>query len=437
MHCISCEMIIEKGVKKIPWLTLLSANHKNGKIEIEYDNEKVLKELKKVVEENDFSILEEGENSENETDLLDVLIKVTNYVIVWVLLLFVYMLSRMFDLTQYIPNIENVTFGSAFLVGIIASLSTCLAIVWWIVIGFSRYFDNSHTLGTHVKVQSLFHIWRLLGFFIFWWILGYIGSVFQMSFWATPIFNIIIALLLLYMGLHVLGFVPSITKFGVHLPKSFAKKLEVSSHPQYAPIVWALTFFLPCGFTQTMQLIAINSGSFLVGGVTMMIFVLWTMPVLFSVGLGSSYFKDKKFDIFNKFIGALLVFFWVFTLSNASNLLSVSIPKEENTTINTEVVDEALIQNGAFEEINVGHNGYQTVPATINLKAGRNYKLIITPTSDGKWCFFAMLIPNLDETIYYIKKWEPIGYTFNNIKKWKYNIVCSAMGMKQWVIIVE
>lgn len=430
MHCISCEMLIEKGVKKIEGLKLLSVNHKNGKLEIEYEDEKVLERLQKIIEENDFKMLEGG----NTKDGIDIMMQVLSYSIVLIVLWVIYMMSRMFNLMQYIPNIEDVTFGSAFLVGIIASLSTCLAITGGIIIWFSRYLDNSKTTGAHIKIQALFHAGRLLWFFLLGWILGYIGSIFQVSLGATSIFNIIIALLLIYMGLHTLWLAPSITKFGIHMPKSFASKLEVSRHPQYAPIVWALTFFLPCGFTQAMQLIAINSGSFFTGGFIMMIFALWTVPVLFSVWLGSSYFKDKKFDILNKVIGVILVFFWIFTLSNASNFLELSISKEtKNTVTETQVIQK----DWEFEVINVGHNGYQIEPRTINLKAGKNYKLTITPSSDGKGCFFALLIPKLDETVQYIKKWEPITYEFKNIQAWKYNIVCSSMGMRQWVIIVE
>lgn len=430
MHCISCEMLIEKGIKKIEGLKLIHVNHKNGKLEVEYEDEKVLEKLQKVIEENDFKMLE----GENTKDGIDIMVQVLSYSIILVVLWVIYMMSRMFNLMQYIPNIEDITFGSAFLVGIIASLSTCLAITWGIIIWFSRYLDNSKTTGAHIKLQALFHVWRLVWFFLLGWILGYIGSIFQISLWATSIFNIIIALLLVYMGLHTLWFVPSITKFGIHMPKSFASKLEVSRHPQYAPIVWALTFFLPCGFTQAMQLIAINSGSFITGGLIMMIFALWTIPVLFSVWLGSSYFKDKKFDILNKAIGTILVFFWIFTLSNASNFIAVSSPKEvKNTVTNTEVIQK----DWDFEVVNVGHNGYETEPRTINLEAGKNYRLTITPSSDGKGCFFALLIPNLDETVHYIKKWEPITYEFKNIQPGKYNIICSAMGMKQGAIIVE
>ncbi|MBP6911491.1 sulfite exporter TauE/SafE family protein [Patescibacteria group bacterium] len=40
------------------------------------------------------------------------------------------------------------------------------------------------------------------------------------------------------------------------------------------------TFFLPCGFTQSMQVYTLSTGSFLAGGLTMLSFALGTLPML-------------------------------------------------------------------------------------------------------------------------------------------------------------
>jgi sulfite exporter TauE/SafE len=96
-----------------------------------------------------------------------------------------------------------------------------------------------------------------------------IGKTLQISLGATAILTIIVGIVVLYMGLHMLGFVPSITKFGFSLPKSWSKNILTVKNPAFAPIIGMLTFFLPCGFTQSMQLLAINGGGFLQGGLIM------------------------------------------------------------------------------------------------------------------------------------------------------------------------
>jgi hypothetical protein len=86
-------------------------------------------------------------------------------------------------------------------------------------------------------------------------------------------------------------------------------------------IIGILTFFLPCGFTQAMQLAAVASGSFVGGAMIMGAFAIGTMPVLFSLGLGSSYARDKEFPLLKKFIGVIIVFFALYSI-NSGLLLS-------------------------------------------------------------------------------------------------------------------
>ncbi len=90
-----------------------------------------------------------------------------------------------------------------------------------------------------------------------------------------------------------------------------------------------------------------------------------------------------------------------------------------------------------METINVWHDGWSTTPNTINLKAWWNYKIIITPTSDWKWCMSTQAIPTLSKKSSYVKKWVPIEYEIYNAKVWTHNIVCTSMWMKQWKIVVS
>ncbi|MEI8009206.1 MAG: hypothetical protein WCI00_07750 [bacterium] len=43
--------------------------------------------------------------------------------------------------------------------------------------------------------------------------------------------------------------------------------------------------------------------------------------------------------------------------------------------------------------MNVGHDAYSLIPETINLTAGKSYKLIITPSADGAGCLNTMTFP--------------------------------------------
>lgn len=427
MHCISCEMLLEKAFKNMEWIKVVSINHKKWILELDISDNSQYEKVEKIIEENNFKIdILWNKKGLDQT-------KILNNIIALLVLILLGIIAYITDIYRYLPDSETLSFGGVFLIGIIASLSTCLAITGGIIIWFSRYIDSTRWLASHMQVQWMFHFWRILGFFLLWWLLGSIWNIFSINSSINGILNIMIWFLLLYMWLNILGILPSITKFGVHMPKRFAAKIEKITSPSMAPIVWTLTFFLPCWFTQAIQLMAMSSWNFLTWGLLMMFFAIGTMPVLFSVWVGSSYFRDKNFQILNTIIWWIVVFFWVFSMTNAYNLISIN-STDDNKQIST---SNTWTLENEIEVINIWHNWWSTDPKEIYLETGKNYKLIITPTSDGKGCMTTQVIPKLNTAVSYNKKWIPIEYNFNNLAPWKYPIVCSAMGMKQWTIVVK
>lgn len=428
MHCISCELILEKGIKEISSVNLIMVDHKKGIVEIDFEEKSDYEKVIKIIEKNGFSVIEKWQKNINENNILSNIIAVLVVIILFIT-------TQIFDLSTYLPDTSSLSYFSAFLIWIIASVSTCLAITGGIIIWFSRYIDSTHWIKWHIKVQLLFQIWRILWFFILWWILWLVWKVFTLSLSLTWIITYVVWFLLLYMGLNILGIIPSFTKLWIHMPKSFVSKIEKIWQPKFAPIVWALTFFLPCWFTQTIQLLAVSSGSFLIWWLVMMAFALWTAPVLFSVWLWSSYFKDKKFKLLNKIIWAIVIFLWIFTISNSYNLLQINnISDSQEIKQNTE---QTQWENTQLQIVNVWFDGSQTVPETIKLKAWWNYKIIVTPTSNWKWCMSTQVIPDISKQVSYVLKWVPIEYEILNAKVWTYNIVCTSMWMKQGEIVVE
>lgn len=433
MHCISCEIILEKELKEISWVDLLMVSHKKWIMEVDYKTEADYKKVVKAIEKNNFKVVEADwiiTNNKKEDKLLLNIIAIMIVVILFIS-------TKIFKFNTFIPDTSSVNYISAILLWLVASVSTCLAITWGIIIGFSKYFDKEKSFLWHFKVQTWFQLWRIFGFFLLGWILWSIGQIFSINFAVTWILTVIVWLFLIYMWLNILWIFPSITKFGIHMPKSFVSKIESLGEPKHAPIVWALTFFLPCGFTQSMQLLAISSWSFLVWGLVMMFFALWTFPVLYSLGLGSSYFTNKKFVILNTIIWAIVIFFWIFSISNSYKLVNFSAFWNE-TSVSQHISNATWENNNAeLEIVKVSHNWYATVPSEINLKAWGNYKVIITPTSNWLGCMTTQVIPKLSNKVSYVKKWSDIIYEIYDAKPGSYDIVCGTMWMQQWKIIIK
>ena len=83
-------------------------------------------------------------------------------------------------------------------------------------------------------------------------------------------------------------------------------------------LVGVATFFLPCGFTQSMQLYTLTTGSFLQGGLTMLAFALGTLPVLALMSFSSfSVQTSGKKGIFFKTAGLIVILFALFNIINS------------------------------------------------------------------------------------------------------------------------
>jgi sulfite exporter TauE/SafE len=114
------------------------------------------------------------------------------------------------------------------------------------------------------------------------------------------------------------------------MPKFLSKHaLGVSrfNHTLTPLLVGIATFFLPCGFTQSMQLYALTTGSFLSGGLTMLSFALGTLPVLALVSFSSfSIQKSSKSGVFFKTAGLVVIIFALFNLINSLVVVGIIPP---------------------------------------------------------------------------------------------------------------
>lgn len=424
MHCKSCELILENNLKDIDWIEIKKIDSKKWILDIDIKNKELLEDIENQIIKSGFSLENKQVKKNNINDYFSI-------IIITLIVLIIYMFIRNFELFSFLRNFKEISIWVAIITWIVASLSSCLAVTWGIIIWFSKYLDSSKWILSHIKVQWSFHIWRILWFSIMWWLLGIFGWFLWFSVWTYDVLLILAWIVMLYMWLNILNIVPSITNLWVSMPKTLSKKILNIKNPVFAPLVWALTFFLPCWFTQSMQIVAVSSWSFLNWMIIMWAFALWTFPVLFLVWIWSSYINDKKLDIFNKIIWVIIISFAIFILNWAWNLMSFS---NNNSSSNKEIV---TTENSESEDINVWHNGYSTIPEKILLKSWHNYKLTITPNHDWIWCMTTLVIPQISNELHTIKKWLPIVYNLTNLKKWTYKIVCWTMWMHQWEIEVE
>jgi uncharacterized protein len=124
------------------------------------------------------------------------------------------------------------------------------------------------------------------------------------------VLTLIASVVMVLLGLQMLKLLPVLTRFLPTMPKAFSHFIHDLAERDAnggAFVLGAATFFLPCGFTQALQLYVLAKGSFAVGALTMLAFSLGTLPALLSLSALSSLATGGFQRHFLKFAGAAVI----------------------------------------------------------------------------------------------------------------------------------
>lgn len=314
LHCQSCVLLTESELKELKGVTRAKTSLKEHTIEVtgefgEKTREQVMHELGNVLAHHGYSLTDEKPTR---------VVKWAEFAYAMpIALLFVavFVLLQKLGIVNLI-NTADVTFGTAFVVGLIASVSTCMAVVGGIVLSLSANYAKE---GDKIRPQAMFHIGRLVSFFVLGGVIGVLGSVFQFGATGMLILGLVVALVLLVLGVNLLDVLPWAKKLQLTLPNGLGRRVHALKNVNHVLTPFAVgvvTFFLPCGFTQSMQIYALTTGNFLKGGFTMFFFALGTLPVLALLSFSSlGIHKKAQSGIFFKTAGLIVIFFAVFNLA--------------------------------------------------------------------------------------------------------------------------
>lgn len=188
-----------------------------------------------------------------------------------------------------------------------------------------------------------------------------------------------------YMGLKLTGISPRIANTSFTLPKKIGRALGMSeTDGKYSHggtlVAGALTFFLPCGFTQAMQLYAITTGNFASGALVMFLFALGTMPGLLGIGAITSVLQGKKAITFFRFVGVVLVVLGFVNITNGAALGGLNLQLPSFSAGQSDPGQIAMIENGE-QVVNMAQlaNGYR--PNVFTVRKGIPVKWVIDSKS--------------------------------------------------------
>lgn len=379
MTCSSCEVLIERNLKKIPGVEKVKVSRAKECAEVECADHLQISELQNAITDKKY-ILTESSTKEKESSsfILKDKGRYSEISAVMVLFIGIYFLLKQFDL---LPNglgvTDNMSYGFIFIIGLVAATSTCLAVAGGLLLAVSsKYQENNPALSGWQKFKPhlYFNVGRIASYTLLGGAIGALGSVLTLSSSVTGLITIIASLLMIIMGLQLLGIFPWLNKIQIKMPKFIAHKLYDSGTGKSTSkassfLFGAATFFLPCGFTQALQLYVLGKGSFVVGALTMLAFSLGTLPSLAGIGAFSSFAKGNLKKYFMTFSAVLIIVLGIFNLTPGFNLVGagVALPSVEN---NIEDSNNNVVLVGDKQVINLEVRGLDYVPDKFILKKG-------------------------------------------------------------------
>ncbi len=387
MHCKSCEILIESNLKKIPGVNKVGVSHKTGQADIFFSESLPASELiKRAIKDAGYDIGRKEKLpwlSKDSNDYVNLLKGAS-------ILLVLYLLAKWFGLFSLGINTESTSLFVALVVGLVAGISTCMALVGGLVLGLSARHAELHP-EISAKEKFIPHIYfnlgRIVGFGVLGGVIGLLGSVVRPSSGTLGLMTVFIGGVMIFLGLKLVEIFPAIKNKSISLPKGISnffglnKEQKEYSH-KGSFMTGALTFFLPCGFTQAMQLYAVSTGSFTQGFLVMGLFALGTAPGLLGIGGLASVFKGKKAKIFFAATGLAVILLGWFNIANGSQIVFQGKPSSATSLANSNGVQEVRMTQGSV--------GYS--PNEFTVEKGKKVKWIITSTNSFT-CASSIIMP--------------------------------------------
>ena len=401
MVCVNCENLIEDILLDNNGVNKVEVSYTKGLAKINYNENKTsINDLIRVISENGYKVIDfsnevnedlSNKNKKSKKRDIDCANKdEDNTFLIIIIILGVILLLKKFGVSNIFsvfptPN-ENTSYSMLFIIGLFTSLhcvSMCGGINLSQCINYNDTIDKG-TLST-IKPAFLYNLGRVISYTIFGAIVGGIGSIISFTGWMQSLIQLIASIFMIIMGLNMLNIFPWLRKLNPRMPKIFAKKFK-SKNNNSPFFIGLLNGFMPCGPLQAMQIYAISTGSVTKGAISMFLFSLGTVPLMFGLGTLSSYMSKKFSNKIMKF-GAILVIVLGFSMFNNALALSginFSQGSENDSGVRAEIQDNIQVvttklKGGTYEPIivEVGKPVKLNIQVSNGSLNGCNNKIII------------------------------------------------------------
>lgn len=304
MTCVNCQNTIQKKLRNTAGIKKAEVSYNGGTAVITYDTDIIsLGDITAVIKRLGYDVLNRTQPTTNSRRTIGLLI----------IILSVYILIQQFGILNLLVPSQlaetNMGYGMMFVIGLITSVH-CVAMCGGI--NLSQCIPQNGTIKEGSRFSSLrpaflYNLGRVISYTIVGFIVGALGSAITFSNTAQGGLKLVAGVFMVIMGINMLGIFPWLRRLNPRMPKIFANKInaeKVKSRSSF--IVGMLNGLMPCGPLQAMQIYALSTGSPIAGALSMFLFSLGTVPLMFGLGVLSTVLS-KKFTKKVMTVGAVFV----------------------------------------------------------------------------------------------------------------------------------
>lgn len=317
-----------------------------------------------------------------------------------------------------------------FITGLTTGGLSCLAMQGGLL---ASIVTNQNQIDTEIKNDNNKYVFPVLMFLgaklishtIFGFLLGYLGSLITLSLEVRVGFQIFTALFMFATAMNLLNVHP-IFRYVVIQPPSFVRRLikdKAKTKTYFAPaLLGALTVFIPCGVTQAMEVLAINSGSPVQGALIMFSFVLGTSPLFAVIGIATTKISENWHTLFTQVASIILIIMSLYFVNGALVAINSPLGISTNSTNNKTRIE--LVEGQQEVNIQVLNSGYS--PNYIQVKENVPVKLTLN-SNEVYSCALAFVFREFGINTF-LDSTDSQSFEFTPNKKGKFRFSCS-MGM--------
>jgi len=315
MHCPNCPIAVERALRAVPGVRRVEVDLRSSRAVVEHVGHLELAALRDAVVEDGYTLGPwQGPDQPAASGPANGPRDYAEIGASFVIVVAIALLLQQFDLLpRGFAVSDNMSYGLAFLIGLVASVSTCIAVTGGLLVAFAAKYNQAHahlTDAQRLNPHLYFNAGRIVSYTLLGGAVGALGSTLTLSPHANGILTIAASVVMIVLGLQMLRLGPSLSRLLPAMPRAFAHRIHDFAERETKGAAFLLgtsTFFLPCGFTQALQLYVLAKGSVLTGALTMLAFTLGTLPALLSLSVVSSLAKGDFQRHFLRLAGAAVI----------------------------------------------------------------------------------------------------------------------------------